>query len=65
VPDHVPFSEGNAGDQALMRALLKSQGISSVIHFAGSLIVPESVERPLAYYRNNTVASCDLMEVCV
>ena len=48
-----------------MWALLKSQGISSVIHFAGSLIVPESVERPLAYYRNNTVASCDLMEVCV
>lgn len=65
VPEGVPFFEGDVGDQTRMEALLETQQVSSVIHFAGSLIVPESVERPLAYYRNNTVASRNLMDACV
>ncbi len=65
VPDGVPFFQGDVDDQARMEALLETQKISSVIHFAGSLIVAESVERPLAYYRNNTVASRNLIEACV
>lgn len=65
VPEGVAFFEGDIGEQARMEALLETQQISSVIHFAGSLIVPESVERPLSYYRNNTAASRDLMDACV
>jgi UDP-glucose 4-epimerase len=65
VPEGVPFFEGDAGDQAFMQALLESEKIASVIHFAGSLIVPESLEQPLAYYRNNTAASRNLTEACV
>jgi UDP-glucose 4-epimerase len=65
VPEGVPFFEGDVGDQTRMEALLETQQVCSVIHFAGSLIVPESVERPLTYYRNNTVSSRNLMEACV
>ena len=65
VPEDVAFFEGDVGDRAMMEPLLESQEISSVIHFAGSLIVPESVERPLAYYANNTAASRNLLAACV
>ncbi len=65
VPEGIPFFEGDVGDQAFIQALLDTQEISNVVHFAGSLIVPESVEHPLAYYHNNTVASRNLIEACV
>ncbi len=65
VPEGMPFFEGDVGDQAFIQALLDTQEISSVVHFAGKLVVPESMERPLAYYRNNTVASRNLIEACV
>ena len=59
------FHEGDVGDGALLRRLIRQYGITAVVHFAGSLIVPESVEAPLAYYRNNTMASRNLIEACV
>src|SRR5438105_4980316 len=59
------FVEGNAGDIDLMTALLREQRIDAVIHFAGSVVVPESVENPLLYYQNNTCASRNLIECCV
>jgi len=65
VPEGVPFFEGDVGDRARLDDVLKAQEVSSVIHFAGSLIVPESVVRPLAYYRNNTAVSRTLIEACV
>ena len=65
VPEGVPFVEGDVADQGRLEALLATHQVSSVIHFAGSLIVPESVELPLAYYRNNTAASRNLIEACV
>lgn len=65
VPEGVPFVEGDIGDQALMESLLETHEVAGVVHFAGSLIVPESVERPLAYYGNNTAASRNLIEACV
>jgi len=65
VPSGVPFYEADAGDQVFIKRLLDSQKISGVVHFAGSLIVPESVEQPLAYYRNNTAVSRNLIEACV
>ena len=59
------FVEGDAGDQNLVRALLREHRIEAVIHFAGSIVVPESVADPLRYYANNTVASRALIEACV
>jgi UDP-glucose 4-epimerase len=65
VGEKAAFVEGDAGDQALVRRLLREHGVDAVIHFAGSIVVPESVERPLAYYANNVVASRALIEACV
>src|SRR5258708_4888614 len=59
------FHLGNAGDSALLRELFQRYAVTAVIHFAGSIVVPESVEKPLAYYKNNTMVSRDLVEVCV
>src|SRR6476620_3047183 len=57
VPDGVPFYEGNVADRALVERIFAEQGIEALMHFAGSIVVPESVERPLFYYDNNTVAT--------
>ena len=65
VPAEVPFIEGNAGDTALVGGILRSHGIAAVVHFAGSIVVPESVADPLKYYRNNTCVSRALIEACV
>jgi len=64
--DHrVDFVQGNIADNALVSRLIQDHGIDAVIHFAGSVVVPESVENPLKYYRNNTAATRDLIETCV
>jgi UDP-glucose 4-epimerase len=65
VSEHAVFVEGDVGDQTLVRRLVKEHRIDSVIHFAGSVVVPESVAHPLRYYANNTVVSRALIEVCV
>jgi UDP-glucose 4-epimerase len=65
VPKGVAFVEGDAGDQALVRDLIQSRGVNSIIHFAASVVVPESVADPLRYYLNNTVKSRALIEVAV
>jgi UDP-glucose 4-epimerase len=56
---------GDIGDQNLVRTLIKKHGIAAIIHFAGSIVVPDSVADPLGYYNNNTVKSRALMEVAV
>ena len=56
---------GDIGDQDLVRTVIAKHGITAIIHFAGSVVVPESVSDPLAYYLNNTVKSRALMEVAV
>jgi UDP-glucose 4-epimerase len=65
VPDAATFVEGDIGDQALLARLIDEQGIGAIIHFAGSIVVPESVEQPLKYYENNTVKSRSLIESAV
>jgi UDP-glucose 4-epimerase len=65
VPGDVAFVEGDAGDLQLAGKIIADHQITSVIHFAGSIVVPESVEKPLAYYLNNTVASRNLIQACV
>ena len=54
VPDAVPFYEGDIEDSALLARIFAEQGTGAVMHFAGSVVVPESVDDPLKYYHNNT-----------
>ena len=54
LPNDVPLVVGEISDQNLMRNTLKYYTVSSVIHFAGSIIVSGSVDNPLKYYANNT-----------
>jgi UDP-glucose 4-epimerase len=56
---------GDVGDQDLVRTLVKKHAISAIIHFAGSIVVPESVADPLGYYHNNTCKSRLLIETAV
>lgn len=65
VPDSVPLIQGDVGDSALVAEIIRTRRIGAVIHFAGSIIVPESVSDPLKYYRNNTGASRTLIETCI
>ncbi len=65
VPEGVPFYEGDVADQALLKLIFDEQGIGAIMHFAGSIVVPESVEKPLLYYGNNTVATHALISAAV
>ncbi len=56
---------GNTGDRELVSALLEQHRIDTVLHFAASTIVPESVADPLSYYGNNTCNTRNLIECCV
>ena len=65
VPAGVPFYEGNIADRALVERIFREQKIGAIMHFAGSIVVPESVEKPLEYYANNTLASHALISAAV
>jgi len=65
VPRAATFFLGSAEDSELVLHVIKDCGIDAVMHFAGSIIVPESIEHPLDYYRNNTAASLALIRTCV
>jgi len=56
---------GDIGDTALVDGLIRDNGIDAVIHFAGSVVVPDSVSDPLTYYDNNTVRTRALLEAAV
>jgi UDP-glucose 4-epimerase len=59
------FFQGDVADAALVKTIIAEQGVDSVIHFAGSIVVPESVANPLAYYENNVARTRDLIQACV
>jgi UDP-glucose 4-epimerase len=65
VPKDVPFVEGDIGDEALVSQTIKDHDIGAILHFAGSVVVPESVENPLKYYRNNTANSRSLIDAAI
>jgi len=65
VPSSIPFYEGDIADAALVDRICAEQGLAAIMHFAGSVVVPESVENPLKYYRNNTANSRTLLESAV
>jgi UDP-glucose 4-epimerase len=65
VPAGVELVVGETGDQPLVSRLIAERGISAIVHFAASIVVPDSVADPLGYYRNNTVNSRALIECAV
>lgn len=65
VPDDVHFIEGDVGNVPKVTDLLRRNNIGAIMHFAGSIVVPESVENPLKYYGNNTANSRALLEAAV
>ncbi len=65
VAEGAQFHQGDVGDLSYVRHLLQHYSVTAVMHFAGSVVVPESVEQPLLYYANNSSASRNLIEACV
>ena len=65
VPPGASLIVGNVGDRGLVKDLLEKHKIASVMHFAGSVLVGQSVLDPLGYYENNTVNSLALIDTCV
>jgi UDP-glucose 4-epimerase len=65
LPDNVPLVMGDAGDENLVEGVITRHGVDSIIHFAGSVVVPDSMRDPLAYYRNNTMTTRSLLNVAV
>lgn len=65
VPEKARFYLGDVGDAALLRQIFAENAIEAIIHFAGSIVVPDSVLNPLDYYDNNTAKSRALMAAAV
>ncbi len=54
--------KGDIGDEDLVTNLIKNHNIDSVLHFAGSIVVSESVQEPQKYYLNNTAKTLVLAQ---
>ena len=53
-----------ADEESLARTL-RDRAVKTVLHFAASIIAPESVAKPLDYYGNNTCNTRRLLSACV
>jgi UDP-glucose 4-epimerase len=62
IPDDVPLVVGSTGDRDLTAKLIAQYEIDAIIHFAASIVVPDSIKDPLGYYRNNTMNTCLLLD---
>ena len=65
VDERATLVECDVADEGRVRAAIRGHHIDANMHFAGSVVVPESVTDPLKYYRNNTAASRSLIESAV
>ena len=65
IPTSVPFVSGSTGDRDLVRKTIARYGVTAIIHFAASIVVPDSVSDPLGYYRNNTMNTCNLLDAAI
>jgi len=65
IPSAVPFVSGSTGDRELVARTLRQHRVTAIIHFAASIVVPDSVREPLAYYRNNTMNTCTLLDTAI
>jgi UDP-glucose 4-epimerase len=65
VPPDVPLIHASTGETGAMRAVMRAHRVDAVIHLAASLVVPESVAKPMEYWRNNVANTLALAEACV
>ena len=65
LPEGVPLFIGDVADENLVEGVIAAHGIDAIIHFAGSVVVPESMRDPLSYYRNNTQTTRNLLSAAV
>ena len=65
VDSRATLVEANVADDIAVRAAIRDHNVRAIMHFAGSVVVPESVSDPLKYYRNNTAATRSLIESAV
>jgi len=65
VPNGVSFVVGDVGDQLLLEKICSENDVETIVHFAASTVVSESVAIPLEYYRNNTANSRSLIESAI
>src|SRR6202051_1551607 len=65
LPEGVPLFIGDAADGNLVEGVIAAHKVESIIHFAGSVVVPESMRDPLGYYRNNTMTTRSLLDAAV
>jgi len=65
MPEGVPLVVGSTGDRDLVADTIRQHNVDAIIHFAASIVVPDSVRDPLGYYRNNTLNTCNLLEVAI
>jgi len=65
LPRSAALVVGDVGNEALLADVIKTHAVTEIIHFAASIVVPESVHDPLGYYRNNTMNTRALLEVAV
>jgi len=61
IPGAVPFVTGSTGDRELVAKTIAQHRVTAIIHFAASIVVPDSISNPLGYYRNNTMNTCSLV----
>jgi len=65
LPEGVPLFIGDAGDENLVEGVIAQHNVESIIHFAGSVVVPDSMRDPLGYYRNNTMTTRSLLTAAI
>ncbi|MBI1204532.1 MAG: UDP-glucose 4-epimerase GalE [Rhodopseudomonas sp.] len=65
LPASVPFISGSTGDRELVGKIIAQHGVTAIIHFAASIVVPDSLRDPLDYYRNNTMNTCALIDTAI
>src|SRR5207237_8433866 len=65
LPEGVPLFIGDAGDENLVESVIARHSVEAIIHFAGSVVVPDSMRDPLGYYRNNTMTTQSLLKAAV
>jgi UDP-glucose 4-epimerase len=65
LPPGVPLIVGSTGDRDLTARVMREHRVDAIIHFAASIVVPDSVRDPLGYYRNNTLNTCNLIDVAI
>src|ERR1700685_3241113 len=65
LPAGAPLYIGDAADENLVQGVVAAHKVESIIHFAGSVVVPDSMRDPLGYYRNNTMTTRSLLTAAV